>query len=158
MENAWVDGIGLEFFPEGGDPWYGTFASYKLSPNAVNGIWSLPHPDFALIISAGTGYVINVHHPAQCTEVSILPIMGVISSRESAVVLVWDYVRFICLDTDGLRWTSPRVSWDGIKEVSVRDGLVHALVWHAPENKHVQTRIDIQSGRVLEGAVSGLPE
>lgn len=116
VKGGWVDGIGVEFFPKQGEPWFGTFASGNLSRNAVSFAGSCPDKDRAIVISKGEGYLVNAFHPNEWEEIPLRPLMGIESDSKQQVVVVWDFARVLCIDNDGIRWKTPSISWDGIKD------------------------------------------
>jgi len=149
IEDAWVDGIGVEFFPNDNEAWYGTFASDELSPNAVSLLQVLPDTQNALVVSAGAGYVVNVHNPKKWSEIPVRPIMGVLTDHANCAVYIWDFVRFICLGAEGLRWKTDRISWDGIEDVHVNGNILDALVWNAPKKMYDRIEINTKTGSLL---------
>jgi hypothetical protein len=152
--DALVEGIGIEFFPDNGESWFATFASGDMSPNAASFAGTHPNKSHAVIVSKGEGYVVNVSNPADWEELSIRPIMGVAVGKSAEVIVLWDFIRMLCLDETGVRWKTPSISWDGIKDVSVLDDCVQATIWDAPTSKNVIAKIAIADGSLLGGASS----
>jgi hypothetical protein len=154
IPDARVDGVGIEFFPGNGDPWFATFARGNISPNSANFAGAHPNGTHAIVVSKGEGYIVNVSDPIDWKEIPILPIMGVLADELAGVVILWDFVRMICLDKTGIRWKTPRISWDGIKGVSLDEGRVQATIWDAPTSKYVTAYVAIANGELLGGASS----
>lgn len=146
-----VEGLGVKFFPREGVPWYGTFASGSLSRNAVSFAGSCPDKVRAIVISKGEGYVVNVDQPDDWSSIPLLPVMGVVSDAEQQVIIAWDYIRMLCIDQNGIRWKTRRISWDGIKDVTVHSNEIRASVWDPPKGCFRAATIDLATGTVTSG-------
>ncbi len=154
IADARVEGVSVEFFPDSGDPWFGTFQNGDLSPNSVSYSGAHPNRTHAVVVSKGEGYIVNVFNPPEWEEIPIRPIMGVLVDELAGVMIAWDFVRMICLDRTGVRWKTPSISWDGIKDVSLAEGCVQATIWDAAASKEIVAKVAIADGKILGGAAS----
>lgn len=152
IKSGRVEGIGIEFVPEHGEPWYGSFSRGDLSPNAVSFAGDLPAKTKAVVVSRGEGYVVDAERPSEWYELPLRPVMGVLNSREHGVCIVWDFVRMMCLDQSGTRWKTPSISWDGIGRVAVEGTHVVAEVWDSPNSCFGTARIALNNGKVTGGS------
>ena len=153
IEGGRVDGIGIEFFPDEGEAWFASFSNGDISPNAISFAGSTPSRNKALVISKGEGYVVDATNPREWFELPVRPVMGVLCLPHHRVIIVWDFVRMVCVDTKGIRWRTPSVSWDGIKNVTQDGEHVVAKVWDAPTSSFTTARIAIADG-ALDGGSS----
>lgn len=158
VKGGWVDGLGIEFFPRHGEPWYGTFARGNLSKNAVSFAGSCPDKIRAIIISKGEGYLVNVDQPKEWEEISLRPLMGVKSDADQRIIIVWDFVRMLCIDQNGIRWRTSSISWDGIKDVTVHGNEIRASVWDAPNSCFSTATIHLATGNVSGGKCPPPPD
>lgn len=158
IQGGWVEGLGVEFFPEDGPPWYGSFARGDLSRNAVNFAGSCPDKTSALIVAKGEGYIVSSSDPKQWSELPLRPVMGVIADAGEELIVVWDFVRMVCIDCHGVRWKTHSISWDGIKDVFIRNGEVHANIWDAPNSCFNAARVNLDNGSVIGGSCPPLIE
>jgi hypothetical protein len=78
--------------------------------------------------------------------------MGVLSLPHREVVIAWDFVRMVCLDDKGVRWRTPSISWDGIKDVAQDEDHVVAKIWDSPASKFKAVRIAIADGALNGGS------
>ncbi|MEX2112621.1 MAG: hypothetical protein WD845_05510 [Pirellulales bacterium] len=155
IENGEVHGIGVEFQPIGLEPWFATFAAGSISPNAVNVALYHPNPSEALVVSRGDGYVVDVSDPTRWSEVPRRPIMGLISIEEMGTIILWDFTKFVAIGADGIRWTTPHLSWDGIREVRREEDHLVGEVWDATKSSWARTSIAISDGSFEGGASPG---
>lgn len=78
--------------------------------------------------------------------------------RIGIVNVVWDFVRMVCIDCHGVRWKTHSISWDGIKDVFIRNGEVHANIWDAPNSCFNAARVNLDNGSVIGGSCPPLIE
>ncbi len=98
--------------------------------------------------------MVNVENPTEWTELPLIPIVGVVSDTEQQVMIVWDFVRMLCIDQTGIRWKTPSISWDGISDVTINGSFVHATVWDSPGGQYSTAEVDIKTGCVTGGKSS----
>ena len=158
MKGGWVDGLGVEFYPQEGGPWYGTFARGNLSKNAVSFAGSCPDRIRAMVISKGEGYLVNVGQPNECEEIPLRPVMVVKSDTDRQIIIVWDFCRMLCIDQNGIRWRTSSISWDGIKDVTVHGNEIRASVWDAPNSCFSTAFINLVTGIVNGGKCPPTPD
>jgi hypothetical protein len=151
IEGGRVDGVGIEFTPDGGEVWFASFSSGDISPNAISFAGSTPSRTKALVISKGEGYVVDAINPQEWFELPLRPVMGVLCLPHDQVIVVWDFVRMVCVD-NGIRWRTPSVSWDGIKEVAHDGQQIVAKIWDAPTSSFGTVRIAIADGALNGGS------
>lgn len=154
IPNAHTKGVGVEFFPDNAEPWFATFANGDISPNAITFAGTHPNKSHAVIISKGIGYIVDSSNPEDWEELTIQPIMGVAVDEQANILVLWDFIRMICLDEKGVRWKTPSISWDGIKDVTIIGDCIQATIWDAPASKNAITNIAIKDGKLLGGASS----
>ncbi|MPM97473.1 hypothetical protein SDC9_144646 [bioreactor metagenome] len=147
-----VNGIGIEFYSDGGEAWFGSFAEGDISPNAVSFAGTTPALSKALVIAKGEGYLVDVGNPEDWFELTVRPVMGVLCLPHFDSILAWDFVRMICVDSKGIRWRTPSISWDGIKDVVLDNNDIVAKVWDAPTSTFQTARIAIADGTVNGGS------
>jgi hypothetical protein len=151
VKGGWVDGLGVEFFPKEGEPWFGSFARGNLSKNAASFAGSCPDKTRAIVISKGEGYLVNVGQPSEWEAIPLRPLMGVKSDSERQIIIVWDFVHMLCIDQSGIRWKTGSISWDGIRDVTVHGDEIRASVWDAPNSCFSTATIHLVTGIVSGG-------
>jgi hypothetical protein len=158
VKGGWVEGVGVEFVPQEKEPWYGTFSRGQLSRNAINFAGSCPDRSRALVIARGEGYLVDVDQPDDWEEIPLRPLMGVEHSTEKGIIILWDFVRMMCIDRHGVRWKTLSISWDGIKDVVVCGKVVRASVWDAPNSCFCIATIELETGLVTGGKCPPTPD
>ncbi|WAC71211.1 hypothetical protein OU995_16610 [Roseateles sp. SL47] len=152
LPDRWMNGASIRFDAAPRASWVGHFLSGRESPNAVS--FCCDHPDgvHALVIAGGIAYQVAPANPADWIELPIRPVMGGCASASANAVALFDYSRMLVLYADGDSWTSAAVSWDGLKNVRERNGVLFGDGWDAAENEPAPFEVDLRTRRTLGGA------
>jgi hypothetical protein len=109
------EGFVIRFLPQSGEPWVGNFQPGSSGPDTV-----LEHPEgrHLIAVSKGKGYVVDPEAGALVARLGgdlehVIPIPSL------GTIVFSDGIRFQAIGADGVRWTSPRVSWDGVRNLEV---------------------------------------
>ena len=152
VHDAWVKGLGVEIVPAEGTSWIARFASSQLSPNALTVGLYHPNPRKLCVLAGGAGYEVDVEERTNWALIPLSPIMGVIATAEKRAFIFWDYSRLSLMCVDGIVWTTPPISWDGVSNVSLDGDRIVADVWDAPTGKTTKGVVRLQDGSVLAGS------
>ncbi|MGZ3739275.1 MAG: hypothetical protein ACXVB9_07875 [Bdellovibrionota bacterium] len=144
-----AEGFVVKFFPGESREWVGNFAP-GISPFST----AIAHPDQrrVLVIAGGQGYVIDAEKRKLdgvlgggiCEVLPAPGIEGVIFSGGLALE---------AYGASGSLWKSPRISWDGIKDLRITGPEIHGKSY-APfplSGMWSDFRIDLATGELLEG-------
>ncbi len=148
VKGGYVDGLEVKFRPPNGAAWLGTFAQGKISPNAITFAGSDPSGSKAIIVSRGSGYIVDVCNPEKWSPIAVEPIMGILYHEELEIIILWDFISMMCIDSDGIRWTTDSISWDGIRNVKVDKGCITLDVWSAPDRCFRNATVQVSNGYV----------
>jgi hypothetical protein len=55
------------------------------------------------------------------------------------------------VDAAGLRWTTVRLSWEGLTLGEVRDGTLQGMGWNMPSDREVGFAVDLKTGEHTGG-------
>jgi hypothetical protein len=141
------EGFVVRFYPQAGEPWVGNF-----QPGTAGLDGALHHPDgqHLIIFARGQGYVLDpeTRHLALTFAGSI---QHAIELRDPKAIVFCDGLRFEAINRDGVWWTSPRISWDEIRNIRV-EGMVLRGEASEPgcELWHPFT-VDLMTGRCEDG-------
>ena len=73
-------------------------------------------------------------------------------AERSLVILNHQNIAFEAIGVAGRAWKSPRLSWDGFKEVLVDSEKIRGLAWKWDDTWH-KFEIDVATGRSLGGSI-----
>lgn len=146
------DGLLVRVTPSSRQSWHGTFAFGNASAVGLTGVYSLPDPDSLLVVSAGRGVHVRADTPEDWYEVPSFPIVAVMQLLQARLVVVADYTHVTCLSSEGIRWKSARVSWDGIMLGWVVGRSLHGSGWDPTGRGQVPFVVDLENGEHQGGA------
>lgn len=137
---------------ENEQPWVGTFADGDLSPNALTGIFTHPNPEWVCVVARGEAYIVNVSDPSQHESVNVVPVMGIVPVPSAGILVLYDFTRLVAFGAKGVKWRTPRLSWDGLRDVSFNGEKIVGTAWDSPGNRWVSFAIDPLNGSFVGGA------
>lgn len=152
VRNSWVPGISVKVSPASGEEWVGNFLRGNESPNGIDLCCAHPDGKRLIVVSKGTGYVVSVDDPSQWEEVPLRPILGYAFDADSRTLAMIDYTRVIGVGKEGYIWKTPSLSWDGLKDVEVRNGFLIGKGWNAATSEFVAFEVSLSDGRHSGGS------
>lgn len=141
--------LALQFELETGELWSGCFSGLSASPLVENSVFPWVSADKALVAAYGQGYVVDVASRT-VTVLPVEPITKVLTVDHDAVILA-DFIRLFAYDSDGLRWRTRRISYDGFWNIATKGEVITGLAWSAPRNRKVAFEVSVISGDVTGG-------
>ena len=99
-----------------------------------------------LVVTRGQGYVVDPERRALRELLGDGFIQGAMEVAEAQQLVLHDGVHLTLLGPQGVHWTSRRVSWDGIWELRVENGVVQGLSWDAINEIAVPFQVDLATG------------
>lgn len=135
--------------------WIGNFQPGSSSRNQV-----FRHPDgrHVVVLAGGTAYVVDpetrtlLHQfSAEIEHVLIIP--------ERDLVVLGNGLWLEALAADGTSWRSPRLSWDGMRNVTFSEGSVRGEAYspEGPDGAWYPFEVDVSSGVATGGSYNGPP-
>lgn len=142
------DGLLLRIRPHEGNSWLGTFA-FGSFRNGVTGVYTCPDSESLCVISAGEGYVVNVHKPSMWVETKVYPVIDVRILRDESLLVFSDFTHMAAYGPNGHIWTTPQLSSDGLEILEVTKQYIAGRAWDAPNQRNVEFRVDLKTGEPL---------
>jgi hypothetical protein len=142
------EGFVVEFLPEQQPPWVGNFQRGLISYDAV---WPLPNGKPVIVISGGQAYVIDPE------ERRLLATFGgqicTALPAPHANLLILGHLTYLeAWNSNAVQWKTPRISWDGIRDLKVEQDYVRGLAWSPIEDCQIPFSVDLKTGMVEGGA------
>jgi hypothetical protein len=142
------EGLVVRFGTDGREHWIGNFARGLTSFDCV-----LPHPNGSdiLVIAGGQLYQVEptMRHVAPQTSAAIVDAFSY--SPSNAVVLNSQELWFEAIGPSGRLWKTRRISWDGMRSISVEGNMLRGEAWHFDGTWH-PFQLDLNSGFVHGGS------
>jgi hypothetical protein len=141
----------LEVKPEGGPNFLATCALGFKEPSVPSGVWTCPNPAQMLAVSGGYAYLVDMATPERCVHLPLKPAAAVLSIPDEGLIVLAGFHHAIALDAHGVRWTSGRLSWEGVTLGEVREGKLHGLGWSMPLDRELPFVLDLATGEHTGG-------
>jgi hypothetical protein len=147
------EGTVVKFYPDTQPAWVGNFQRGMTGLSAA-----IEHPNgtHAIVVANGQGYVVDV-----ANRQMIECFGGIIDSMfrvpNQNVIIFGDCTNFLAYGPNGILWRSGRVSWDGIRSVTVKDRELVGEAWTPMGETWKPFAVDVTSG-VVRGGSYDLPE
>lgn len=146
---AFQEGFVLEFTPENGNPWVGNFATLR------NDGFSAVYQEFGskavVVVSGGAGYVVDCEERRLVREIGG-PIDHCWYQPELHALIFSDGLGFECFDDRGTRWRSPRVSWDGIRNIVCSGMIVTGEAYDPFSDSWLPIQFDLGAVELTSGS------
>ena len=140
---------------KGAGPFLATCALGFRDPAAPTGVWSMPHPDWLCAVSGGYAYLIDTSEPSRFVFLRQQPVLHVLAylpgSEEfgAELLLFAGHYSVIAWGRDGEAWETEQLSWEGLSNLRMENGVLYGEGWDLVGDRDVPFRIDLRDGRRL---------
>ena len=149
----------LDVKPANGTNFLAQCALGFLDPSLPTGLFTCPRADDLLAIAGGYAYLVDTLAPERCLHLPLRPVTKILSAPDpdgqAGLILLAGFHNIIAIDSNGLRWQSARLSWEGVTMIEVRDGHLHGTGWNMRTDREVPFSIDLATGQHEGGGFSG---
>lgn len=116
------EGFIVRFFKADGTDWV---ANFKPGWTECSIVKYFPDTERVLVIAKGMGYEMNpeIQRPINTFGISI----SFALELENGNILTSDDIGIEIYNGNGLEWQSPRISWDGIKDLTLKDNILTGI-------------------------------
>lgn len=142
----YTEGFVVQFRQQDGNEWVANFAKGR---SKLNGVFDLQDAKY-LVVAGGSCYVMRADGRRPIDEFG--GEYEFAFTRDNGQIILVSWIDITVVEPTGMNWDSPRISWDGIKDVSLEGSRVSGQAW-APETGEGVWRpfsYDIDS-KVLDG-------
>ena len=142
------EGFVVEFSPTDAESWVGNF-----QPGLRAYSEAMLHPSgrSVLVISGGQLYQVDPDTRGLLSTFGGI-ISDCIKDPSGSLLVFSDGIRSWALDSSGLRWQTERISWDGIRALSISRGSVTGEAYDPIKNAWTPFQVDLASGRISGGS------
>ena len=116
------DGFVVRFFKTDGTDWV---ANFKPGWTDCSTVKHFTKTDRIIVIANGLGYIMNPNEtkPIQTFGISI----NTAIELKNGNLLISDDIGIEILNDTGIEWKSPRISWDGIKDLKINEEILTGI-------------------------------
>jgi len=133
--------------PEGAAPFLATCARGFADERTPTGVFACPNTNEMCAVAGGYAYVVDVREPARCTFLALRPVVEVMAVPGLLIFVGFHAVT--AWGVDGLAWTTPKLSDEGLRIVSTDDGVLRGFGWKLMRDKEVEFVVDLTTGKLL---------
>jgi hypothetical protein len=148
------EGLSVRFSPPTGS-WVGNF---QRGLTSLDEVFAHPNGRHVVVVAGGTAYIVDAdghslvaHFGAQIEQIVLVPATG--------FVLLGNGLWFEALGPAGTAWRSRRISWDGMREVTLAGTVVRGEAYapEGPDGTWYPFEVDAMTGTVSGGSYNGPP-
>lgn len=89
----------------------------------------LPDPSRICVIARGQAYVVRADEPTSWEPVGAVPITNVLPLPSKRLLVLATFTRLVAYGETGVKWTTKRLSSDGLQISSTTDSAIHGTCW-----------------------------
>ncbi|WP_165795973.1 ligand-gated ion channel [Siphonobacter curvatus] len=140
--SLYSEGFVIRFYTTDGGSWV---ANFNLGDTTFHQVFDFPETDLTLVIAGGRGYVMNRNQVKPLSsfggdlQMALRTPQGEVVAASATAIAI--------LNSKGEQWTSSRLSWDGIKDLSLEGRLLQGYS-HDPiddKDEWVAFTVDLDS-------------
>ena len=148
-EDYFSEGFVVRFFRTDGTDWV---ANFKQGWTALNAVYQFNNQENLLVIAGGTCYIMNPdsHKPIKTFGVGYQTVIKGPGNR----IILQDSTDLTVIEATGAIWHTERISWDGIKGLSIEGLLVKGLSSNPLSDKEewIEFIVDLEKRNVKGGS------
>ncbi len=129
-----------------GGPFLATCSLGFKNPSMPTGVWASPNADEMCAVAGGYAYLVDTTAPERVTQISLRPVTAVRVLEAEGLLLFAGFTNLVAWGADGLRWTTARLSWEGVTLGEVTGGQVHGTGWEMMSDKELPFSVDLRTG------------
>lgn len=146
--HGFQEGVVVEFQKADGSTW---LANFETGPNLVDDV--VAHPNTRDVLVAAGGLLWSVNPTTEEATQLPSPVLGIWKLSDPPRLLFNQQdLGFFCVGADGVAWTTPRISWDGFRNLRLSDAAMEGEAWSAIDNRWESFRVNLIDGTLVGGA------
>lgn len=143
--------------PASGGTFLATCALGFTDPAMPTGVFACPNTVQMCAVAGGYAYVIDTEHPERSTHIALKPVVEVRALIAQGLLLFVGFHSMLAWGGDGLVWESARLSWEGVRIVSIDGDVLHGMGWNLLTDREVAFSIDLLTGQHQGGGFAQSP-
>lgn len=147
--SAFQEGFVLEFTPEHGKPWVANFAMPR--PDGFSAVYQEFGSKAVVVVSGGAGYIVDCEERRLVREING-PIDQCWYQPELHALIFSDGLGFECFDDHRTLWRSPRISWDGIRNINCSGMMVTGEAYDPFSDSWLPMQLDLRAVKLTGGS------
>jgi hypothetical protein len=141
----------LDVKPAAGASFLATCALGFRDPSLPTGVFACPRADDLLAVAGGYAYLVDTLAPEHCLHLPMRPVTQVLAAPTAGLILLAGFHHVLAVDTNGIRWQSARLSWEGVTMTHVDEHQLHGTGWNMRTDREVPFAVDLATGAHIGG-------
>lgn len=141
------EGLVVRFYPTASEPWVGNFGG---GMNACNVVLDHPNEAYVIVVAQGETCIVDPERRAVVDRMA-WDTEQVISVPSLGSVIFRGFTDFTAVRADNSGWRSPRISWDGFRNVEVHETDLLGEAYSPVSDAWVPFRLDLLTGECADG-------
>jgi hypothetical protein len=133
--------------PASGGTFLATCALGFTDPAMPTEVFACPNTQEMCAVAGGYAYVIDTGQPEHCTHIALKPVVEVRTLVAQDLLLFVGFHSIIAWGKNGVAWESARLSWEGIRIISIEDDVLHGTGWNLLTDQEVSFSLDLRAGQ-----------
>jgi hypothetical protein len=133
--------------PRTGGAYLATCALGFSDPSLPTAIHPCPNPDHLCALAGGYAYLSDTTQPeTSCTLLPLKPVTAVHPVPEANLILFAGSHTLLAWGSDGLRWQTAKLTWEGLRLTEVNATHAHGLGWDLYTDREIPFSVDLATG------------
>jgi len=132
--------------PAGQQAFLATCARGFADERTPTGVFACPNANELCAVAGGYAYIVDVTKPAHCTQVALRPVVEVLALPEYGLLLFVGFHAVMAWGGGGLAWQTEKLTDEGLRIVSIEDGVLFGFGWKLMTDAEVPFVVDLRTG------------
>jgi len=141
------EGLVVRFHPSESEPWVGNFLG---GMTACNFVLDHPNETDVIVVAQGEACVVDPENRAIRDRIAV-DVEEVIPLASLGSVIFRGLTDFTAIKADNSGWRSPRISWDGLRNIEVHGTELQGEAYTPIEDAWLPFTLDLLTGNCLDG-------
>jgi hypothetical protein len=133
--------------PANGGTFLATCALGFTDPAMPTGVFTCPNPGEMCTVAGGYAYIIDTAQPEHCAHIALKPVVAVYPSVAQGLLLFVGFHSIVAWGCNGIVWESARLSWEGLRILSIDGNILHGMGWNLLTDREVAFSLDLLTGQ-----------
>jgi hypothetical protein len=111
------------------------------------GVFACPNPGEMCAVAGGYAYIIDTARPEHCTPIALKPVVALHPSVTQELLLFVGFHSIVAWGRNGIVWESGRLSWEGVRILSIDGNVLHGMGWNLLTDREVAFSLDLLTGQ-----------
>jgi hypothetical protein len=138
--------------PASGGTFLATCALGFTDPAMPTGVFACPNAVQMCAVAGGYAYVIDTAQPEHSTHIAVKPVVEVRPLAAQRLLLFVGFHSMMAWGWNGMAWESERLSWEGVRIISIDGDALHGVGWNLLTDHEVAFTLDLSNGHHQGGA------